>query len=213
MTGFEPRTSGIGNDHSTNWATPLPNRQRLFRARLKFFPLPYRPDRLRQWDLLERCSGVGPEPTLPTDPAATFADREQSSDPQLQYKRLQAQPAGKDRAFKVPNGEPVNWETRPVPPLRPLVSQPLSPVKAICMIVMSLAKEKGICSHTSHLKSKMERQLHRSLCNVTTPPCPIHGVWGGSRMTSCVAVPTKKQIPAYLIMIKDTLKTNYWVMA
>ena len=25
MTGFEPRTSGIGNDRSTNWATqPLP---------------------------------------------------------------------------------------------------------------------------------------------------------------------------------------------
>ena len=26
MTGFEPRTSGIGSDRSTNWATqPLPN--------------------------------------------------------------------------------------------------------------------------------------------------------------------------------------------
>ena len=25
-----------------------------------------------------------------------------------------------------------------------------------------------------------------------TPPCPIHGMYGG-RMTSCVAVPIKKQ--------------------
>ena len=24
MTGFEPRISGVGGNHSTNWATPLP---------------------------------------------------------------------------------------------------------------------------------------------------------------------------------------------
>ena len=25
MTGFEPRTSGVGSDRFTNWAKPLPN--------------------------------------------------------------------------------------------------------------------------------------------------------------------------------------------
>ena len=59
---------------------------------------------------------------------------------------------------------------------------------------MSLVKEKVICSHPSHLKSKMARPITQIIEKVnksTPPPCPSHGMWGG-RMTRCVSVPTKK---------------------
>ena len=41
MTGSKPRTSGIGSNRSTNWATPLPNFIACYKSKFKPFGQSY----------------------------------------------------------------------------------------------------------------------------------------------------------------------------
>ena len=69
----------------------------------------------------------------------------------------------------------------------------------LCVIVMSLAKEKVICTHPFHLWAKMANNPdHRVNYNSIIPPLPIHGMWVG-RMISCLARPKKLNIWTQLI--------------
>ena len=53
MTGFELRTSGIGSDHSTNWATPLPLSRPLLHRQIPKYNL-----RVRCTDFYQNKGGI-----------------------------------------------------------------------------------------------------------------------------------------------------------